>query len=303
MRYNLKRNHKKNFAFALALLILLCTLVTDCFASEDETVITCQEKGCLFLDVSVSEGGGCVEVILSSSRGACGLLATFFYDSERFSFLTFAKSDTLSEQVTVSCCDSTGRLRILIDADENFEGGRGCRFFFSMKQEDESLISKPFSEITVSAEAAYELSESGYSEICFEGASTRFDLQENWGQGQTNDKKNNAVSVQWIDYGANPEKCCTLCISGFADSDAFAAGFEVTASYENVAESYTVSRVLPSMAEDKRGYTAIILLPFRQNFYVTVRAIRYSARDTVRTEEIYCFFVSDSGIERVGSDR
>jgi len=303
MRYNLKRNHKKNFAFALALLILLCTLVTDCFASEDETVITRQEKGCLFLDVSVSDGGGCVEVILSSSRGACGVLATLFYDSECFSFLTFAKSDTLSEQVTVSCCDSNGILRVLIDADENFEGGVWCRFFFSMRQADESLITKPFSEINLSVEAAYELSESGYSEICFEVASTRFDLQENLGQGQTNDKKNNAVSVQWIDYGANPEKHCTLCISGFADSDAFAAGFEVAVSYENVAESYTVSRILPATERDKRGYTAIILLPFRQNFYVTVRAIKYSARDTVRTEEIYCFFVSDSGIERVGSDR
>ena len=305
MRYNLKRIYKKILAFVLTVFIALVLLTADCVAFGDETEISTQGENSLFLDASVSEGGGCIEVMLSSSRAACGVLATLSYDEEYFSFLTFVKSETLAEQVTVSCSDSNGSLRMIIDADENFEGGVWSRFFFSVNEAalNEPMSSELFFEISVSVESAYELSESVYDELCFEGSSVRLDLREHLDQDQTNGEKTEPISAQLIDFGAAFEKCCTLCISGCADREALAAGFEITVSCENFTESYTISRVLPITADDEQGYTVIILLPLRASFYVTVRAIEYSAIDIVYAGEEYCFFVSGSGIERVGLDR
>lgn len=305
MRYNLKRICKKILAISLAALIMLGALTANCFAFEEETGISVQEERGLFLEASVSDGGGCIEVVMSSSHAACGVLATLSYDPESFSFLTFAKSDTLSDQATVSCSDSGGNLRILIDAGGNFERGVWCRFFFSINETklNKSAIGELFSEISVSVESAYVLSESGYSELGFEGSSARLDLREHLDQDQTIVEKNDDVSVQWVDFGYAFEEYCSVCISGYADMEDLAAGFEITASYENLTEVYTASRVLPLTADDRRGYTVMMLLPLRDAVYVTIRAIRYSARETVEAEKTYCFFVSGAGIERIGFDR
>lgn len=304
MRYNLRRIYKKITAVALAVLITCIVQAADCVALEAETEMPLREDR-LLLDVSVSEGGGCIEVVLSASRSACGVLATLSYDPENFSFLTFARSDSLDEKVAISCSDSSGRLRILLDSEESFSGGTWCRFFFSINESalNEAEIGELFFEISVSVESAYERSGSGYDEIVLEGSGVRLDLSERSDQEQTNAGIADDISAGLIDLGAAFEKFCALCVSGFADEGSLAAGFEITVSCESIAESYTISRILPITEHGDQGYTAILLVPRRDSFYVTVRGILYSPSEVVRAEETYCFFVSGSMIERVGLDR
>lgn len=304
MRYNLKRKYKKILVLALAVFFLLGVLSADCLAFEEDTGVSVEKERVLILDASVSEGGGCVEVVLGSSGAACGVLATLSYDPELLSFVTFAKIDTLAEQITVSCLDSNGRLRILIDGDENFDGGVWCRFFFSINETklNESTESMFLSEISASVDSAYEKSESGYGELCFDDLSVALDLNEYLDREQTGVEQAESVSVRWTDFGYAFEKYCAVCVSGFADNKSIAAGFEITVSCENLTESYTASCVLPVATGGRPEYTVIMPLPLRDSFYVTVRELGYSGREVISAEKTYCFFVSGSGIERVGSD-
>ena len=303
MRYNLRKYCKKSFALAVAVAILFVALASDCLAFEESASVRVGDEEVLFIETLVSDGGGCIEITLGSSRSACGVLATLSYDPEWLSFLTFVKNDALSEQITVSCLESNGNLRILIDSDENFDGV-WCRFFFAVNETklDGAGDGKLLSEIAVSTDSAYEKSESGYGELIFDDVTVRLDLSECFDHEQGAVGQGDSVSVRWIDLNGALEKRCAMCLSGFSDKDYFAAGFEITVSSENLAETYTVSRVLPASAGDAWEYAVIVPLPFRDSFYVTAREIGYSGKNVIVEEKTHCFFVCGSNIERVGSD-
>lgn len=303
MIYNLRRYGKKLFALTLAVLILFVVLASDCLALEEGTAEYIGDESALFLEALLSDGGGCIEVTLGSSNSACGVLAKLSYDPERLSFLTFAKCETLSDGTTVSCFDSGGDLRVLIDADENFEG-TWCRFFFSVNETtpNETTKNKLLSEITVSTVSAYEKSESGYRELFFDDATVLLDTSDCVDGEQSEVDRVDSVSMQWIDFESTVERGCAVCISGITDRNTLAAGFEITVSCENITESYTAYRILPFATENDREYTVILLLPSRDSFYVTVRELGYSGKSVIVGEKTYCFFACGSNIERVGSD-
>ncbi|MBQ3013201.1 MAG: hypothetical protein IJD74_06655 [Clostridia bacterium] len=303
MRYNLKKICKKILAFFAVVLFLLVALASDCLAFDEETVELVGEKSSLFMDASLSEEGGCVEVTLGSSRSACGILATLSYDPELLSFLTFAKSDALGEKVTVSCFDSNGTLRILVDADENFEGVL-CRFFFSINETklSEKAEGGLLSEISVLPESAYGKTDSGFSELFFDGATELLDLNGSQDSEQNKVEDFDSVSVQWIDFENAFQTQCSVCVSGFFEKNEVAAGFEITVSCENFTETYTASRILPAEAENDRKYAVIVPLPIRDSFYVTVREIGYFGKNVIVEDKTNCFFICGSSVERVGSD-
>lgn len=302
MIYNLRRYCRKFFFLALAVLILFVALASDCLAFEEDTTVYTNEESALLLEAFVSDGG-CIEVTLGSMKSACGILVTLLYDTELLSFLTFAKSETLSDETIVSCFDLDGELRVLIDADENFDG-IWCRFFFSVNETKPNEITESMllSEISVLADSAYEKSESGYRELFFDDATVRLDLNDCFDGEQSEVDRLDSVSMHCFDFERVIERGYAVCISGIADRNTLAAGFEITVSCENITESYTAYRILPFAAGNDREYTVIILLPPRESFYVTVREIGYSGKTVIIEEKTYCFFVCGSNVERVGSD-
>ncbi|MBR4032478.1 MAG: hypothetical protein IKJ07_07070 [Clostridia bacterium] len=303
MRYNLKKICKKILAFFAVVFFLLVALASDCLAFEENATENFEERTPMHLGTSLSEEGGCVEVTLGSSRSACGILATLSYDPELLSFLTFAKSDALGEKVTVSCFDSNGTLRILVDADENFEGVL-CRFFFSINETklSEKAEDGLLSEISVLPEAAYGKTDSGFSELFFDGATELLDLNGLHDREQNEVEGFDSVSVQWIDFENAFQTQCSVCVSGVFEKNEVAAGFEITVSCENFTETYTASRILPAEAENDRKYAVIVPLPIRDSFYVTVREIGYFGKNVIVEDKTNCFFICGSSVERVGSD-
>lgn len=322
MRYNLKRVGKKILAIVLGAAVTLASFGTNCLAFEESTEIgadeesaeTCvqeestapdgRQEGRLSLEASVSEDGGCIEVILRSSHSSCGALATLFYDSERFSFLTYAKSDALGEFTNVSCSDANGRLRILIDADENFDGGVWCRFFFSPNEttSNELAESQLFFEISALIHSAYEKTETGYRELCFEEAHLSIDCYECLDREPIGIEKDGEVSMQRLELGNGVDKYSAFCISGRSFAAGFAAGYEISVSCEDLTERYVSHRALPLANEEKQDCTVILFLPPYESFYVSIQRIVYSGKRVIGDEETYCFFVSGSNIERVGYD-
>lgn len=322
MRYNLKRTSEKILAIVLVATVALGSFGTKCLAVEESTEISVDEEsteicvqeesagsdgrqeGMLSLEASTSEDGGCIEVTLSSTRASCGVLVTLSYDPERFSFLTYAKSDALGELTNVSCSDSNGRLRILIDADENFFDGVWCRFFFSPNETTRNDLtgSELFFEMRALIHSAYEKTETGYSELRFEETYLSFDCYEWLDREPIGIENDGEVSMQRIESGNDTDKYRAFCISGRSFAAGFAVGYEISVSCEDITERYISYRSLPLAKKEEQDCAVILFLPSYESFYVSIQRIVYSGKRVVGDEETYCFFVSGSNIERVGYD-
>lgn len=302
MRYNFNRYCFKLAMLVLAILLLFGELTVGCLSSDSEADKN-NENSRLTLTVLLSDDRKYAEISAGSAQVICGVLATLFYDSEKLTFLTFAKGDGMKESANVSCTDTGGRLRFLVDGEENFESDGWCRFFFEINEDyiPDTLTEACFLEFAVSVESAYFLSDNGYSEICFEGESVLLELDEKPNQDKNEETNTAAIVADWIDFGTIFDGYCVLSLSGFAEKDSFAAGAEISVSCENITEFYTVTCILPAKADEKQKYSVIIFLPMREQFCVGIRQVAYSAREVTVSEEKYCFLVSGSEIEPIGS--
>lgn len=300
MIYNFVRCLAKLVLFTVTVLLALGALSVR-GATTDGGSEGNNEAPRLLLSVLRSDDGGYIELSVGSSQALCGVLAEIVYDAEGLTLLAFSKGDGVVGSVVVSCADIGGCLRLLVDGEKNFESDVWCRLLFAVNEDDisDSAAEDYCSEIAVSVVSAYALSDDGYAEICIEKASAFLELGEN--SKQDGEAATHTISADWADFGTILNGFCVISLSGFAERDAFAAGFEIWVSCEGVSEFYTVTQVLSARSHEKRKYTVIVFLPMRDSFRIEVTAIGYTPAGAADKEDTRVFFISGSKAEPVGS--
>lgn len=302
MIYNFSRYCVKPVLIIIAVLLVLGVLTVRGAATDGGSEGN-DEVPRLILSVLKFDDGGYIELSVGSSQVLCGVLAEIVYDAERLTFLTFSVGDGVGGSVVVSCADDCGDLRLLVDGEDNFESDVWCRLLFAVNEDyiPDSAAEDYCSELVVSVVSAYALSDDGYAEICIEKASAFLELGETPRQDEDDEAVMHTVSADWVDFGTILEGYCAISLSGFAEGEAFAAGFEIWVSCEGIAEFYTVTQVLSARSHEKRKYTVIVFLPMRDSFRIEVTAVGYTPIGAARNEDKRVFFISGSKAEPIGS--
>ena len=205
-----------------------------------------------------------VSVVNAYSTELCGLLFDVCYDPAAFIFESAEKGDGIGESFELSYCDLGGRVRIIIDGNENCDEKIIATLRFSAVYSSE-FKSLDFSLFDETEAEAYRFAGKSVVRIGLVFGKTVF---SNTGE---------AAIVTFIEVEDSKDGGTTLSFGGAVFGEAFAAGVEVTViSLADLGtERVLLSGILPLSSDREKRFCFVLELPRGGDICIIVRPVAY----------------------------